>query len=473
MLKGALQIFAGEKNLLSMDSFSLKENVINIVFGESGIGKSLAHKSLVSLLDSSVYSVKSDHVPPEQVFYVFQEPSSHLNNAMSLFQQVREGILAEAKNLEPIFNALFPNHSHNSFLAEKPTKEFPSGGEKQRILVLMGLLAYERYAASKAKSALLVFDEATAHLDNTARNLVLDELLRLHKKKPATVSFITHDYSLVAHLKGKRNLHYTEFIRQDGGVVQRDCKHSDILKNIASLSEVDQKPQNEIALKTGQTFSMYGKTFGLYRKTKPSEFILRRGEIVYVKSPSGGGKTTFLNVLLGTRRAADFPVFFPKILAKKAATWRDYSKQIWGKELVMVYQNADEVLQENATVFENFQIVANGLSRGEAATALQQLFSDDSLLDKKIHSLSGGQKQRVNILRSLLLKTPIILFDEPLKGMDYRSIQKFIDLLRELVRGGTSVVMVSHMEDVFDRLIPKESHYEITSAKPASASPKK
>jgi ABC-type lipoprotein export system ATPase subunit len=460
MIRGHIKITSPKKTLIELSEFELKENKINVIFGESGIGKSLVHKALVALLQNTKLTLETDIIFPKNTFYIFQEPSSHLNTALSLSRQLNEGKIAKSKRIKRLFETLFPNHSFQSFLAKKPEKDFPSGGEKQRVLVLMGFLAYEKYIESEDSSALFVFDEATAHLDDKARNVVLDELLLLFNEKPSTISFITHDYSLVSYLKAKKNLHYTEFLREKNTVVQKTCDHKKILGDLNKLKTLRVSNAKNTVLSSSNSFVLYDRRFQLYRNGKKEDLNLEKGTILYLKSPSGGGKTTLLSLLMALKEAADFKVYVNSELANKLR----FEKKLWGKTISMVFQNADEVLQESASVFENFRIVNRNITRQSAEEEMNKLFSNSGLLDKKIRDLSGGQKQRVNILRSLLLNTDIILFDEPLKGMDYKSISRFLVVLQDLLDSDKALIMVSHSEDIFDRLIPKTSHYEIKSS---------
>ncbi|HSQ75989.1 MAG TPA: ATP-binding cassette domain-containing protein, partial [Bacteroidota bacterium] len=91
-------------------------------------------------------------------------------------------------------------------------------------------------------------------------------------------------------------------------------------------------------------------------------------------------------------------------------------------------------------------------------------------LKRRVGSLSGGQKQRLNILRSLLLETPLLILDEPLNGLDFASMKNVLDLLHERLARGQGILLISHNEEVFDALIPAEDLYHLTAG-PSDAIP--
>ena len=93
---------------------------------------------------------------------------------------------------------------------------------------------------------------------------------------------------------------------------------------------------------------------------------------------------------------------------------------------------------------------------------LQNLFEEpvgESFLNRKIRYLSGGQKQRLNLLRALVLEVPVIILDEPLNGLDFKSIMRVIDLLVEKKKAGSGILLISHNEEIFDSIIKEQSIY--------------
>ena len=102
-------ISAGGRLLVDVQAFPVEEGAITFLFGESGIGKSLIGKALFGLLDESEFRVRVNGMPYSEYresagargarkngFFMFQEPSSHLNPLLTLEQQMSEGTLSRA-----------------------------------------------------------------------------------------------------------------------------------------------------------------------------------------------------------------------------------------------------------------------------------------------------------------------------------------------------------------------------------------
>ena len=114
----------------------------------------------------------------------------------------------------------------------------------------------------------------------------------------------------------------------------------------------------------------------------------------------------------------------------------------------MVFQNFN--LFPHLTVLENIieaPISVRGVLRAEAEALAQELLARVGLSDKA-HSyprqLSGGQQQRVAIARALALRPKVLLFDEPTSALDPELVGEVLDLIKELARSGTTLIIVTH-----------------------------
>ena len=141
-----------------------------------------------------------------------------------------------------------------------------------------------------------------------------------------------------------------------------------------------------------------------------------------------------------------------------------WPKYIWGKEAGMVFQHADESLNLRADIYQTFKALplVKKLTPAAVAALLDPIFAekvDAAFLKKKLFELSGGQKQRINIMRSLALNTKLTILDEPLNGLDFHSIQRILLLLEEKRRSGSAFLIISHNDDIFEKLIPAENIY--------------
>jgi ABC-type dipeptide/oligopeptide/nickel transport system ATPase subunit len=202
--------------------------------------------------------------------------------------------------------------------------------------------------------------------------------------------------------------------------------------------------------------------------TTPCPLQVFPGAITYLKAPSGTGKTTLVKLIMGLVQAARLNFTLDGTMITERTRRRYWQKHMWGKEMTMVFQHADEAINSRATVRQTFQ----GLPSRKPITTeairktLRELFDmeiDDAFLHKRVVKLSGGQKQRLNLLRCLFLDTRVLILDEPLNGLDFESITRVLAMLKAKQRDGKGILLISHNEEIFDAMIPGECVYYLHS----------
>lgn len=474
--------------LVSIDNFVIKPGHIHFLFGESGIGKTLITQAVYGLLDPDELKIAINGMSYKKYlqsafvrniiknsFFVFQEPSSHLNPMLNLKTQIREGSLRNAKNEREILQSLWPDNKDKTahkLLDIYPKPYRPSGGEKQRFLLSM---AFKKIALlEKGQDNFFVFDEPTGNLDDFFRNRVLNLLLNYYRQKPFTILFITHDYSIISELHNNhqnlnKHTHLFEIVRETPPKVSQVSFSSGVyLKWLKKQSPVFHNKNESATVMTLQSgVQAIGKEFRFYRSSDykgENSLKVHPGQLVYLKAPSGGGKTTVAKIILGMIPAKNLRLYCcgHKIDSNTPASyWR---KHLWGRRAAMVFQHADEALDRQSSVYQTFRglpLKSNNFKH-KITEALQNIFEekiDQKFLDKKIAFLSGGQKQRLNILRAMILETEFLILDEPLNGLDFASIDKVLYLLEEKRRGGAAVLLISHNEEIFSRLVPEQDTF--------------
>jgi peptide/nickel transport system ATP-binding protein len=499
-----IRISSGGRPLVAIDDFSVAENQVTFLFGESGIGKSLICKTLYGLLDPDELGVEVNGRPYQEFlearrtcevqqssFFVFQEPSSHLNPLMRIDEQLREGDLALATNEEEVLGQLWQNADSGALrrlLEVYPKPYRPSGGEKQRVLLAMAFKKMDLLARMPAGTlpTLFVFDEPTGSLDNNYRNLFLDALFTQYSRRAFTVVIITHDYSIISWVYARHRdlvpfIRFKEVSRRDDTAIsQRDFSAEEYLQWLqATKPGRVGRGVGEPVLRFAPSFSVFGRDLALYADAKHSEslpLVIHRGEMVYVKAPSGVGKTTLAKVIMGLYPAERFTLDLSGLRITQETPGSIWPRAVWGSKAGMVFQHADEALDLEARVRETFAglPLTEKLVGDRLQATLAELFEggvSESFLDKKVKYLSGGQKQRLNLLRTLALGTDLIILDEPLNGLDFAGVQRVLRLLEERRAKGSALLLISHNEEIFDALVDQEHVYYLAerSVRPSSA----
>ena len=140
----------------------------------------------------------------------------------------------------------------------------------------------------------------------------------------------------------------------------------------------------------------------------------------------------------------------------------------------MVFQNAN--LYRNKTAFGNVTtplILVKKLQKSEAEKVGLEYLEKVGMLEKKDaypETLSGGEKQRVGIARALAVNPDIILFDEPTSALDPELVSEVLDVIKELARQHTTMLIVTHemkfARNVADEVIFMEGGHIVEQAPP-------
>ena len=485
-----VSIAAGSRTIVSCERFAIPHNRITYLFGESGIGKSMLCKALYGMLNADDLDItvngrryreycKMDAVQAVRAssFFVFQEPSSHLNPLMRIDEQLDEGSLADVDDDDIL--AYFWQHSPktrlSAILPVYPKPYRPSGGEKQRIMLAMAFKKLRKRVGGAGAPTFFVFDEPTGSLDNSYRNLFLDYLYAEHERQPFSAVVITHDYSIISEICSKHphrvaQTTFKELARVgDGRVSLDDFSTGDYLSWLKSTASHARRPHgDELVLSMRSRFAIFDRVHTLYRDRSHSheaDLHLHRGAMVYVKAPSGVGKTTLAKIIMGLYGAQKLSMTLCGIDITEKTPRAVWEKDIWGRKAGMIFQHADEALDMEATIRESFKglPLAEPLTDKDLTFALQEMYDTTitaAFLSKKVKHLSGGQKQRLNLLRTMILQPDLIILDEPLNGLDFDSVRKIISMLGVLQKKGSALLMISHNEEIFDAIVdPVDVYY--------------
>ncbi|MDS9997231.1 arginine ABC transporter ATP-binding protein ArtR [Bacillus atrophaeus] len=199
------------------------------------------------------------------------------------------------------------------------------------------------------------------------------------------------------------------------------------------------------------------KSFGKNEVLKNISTTIGEGEVVAIIGPSGSGKSTFLRCLNllekpngGTIMIKDNEITKPKTNTLKVR-----------ENIGMVFQHFH--LFPHKTVLENIMYAPVNVkkeSKQAAQEKAEELLRKVGLFDKRNdypNRLSGGQKQRVAIARALAMNPDIMLFDEPTSALDPEMVKEVLQVMKELVETGMTMVIVTHemgfAKEVADRVL--------------------
>ena len=175
---------------------------------------------------------------------------------------------------------------------------------------------------------------------------------------------------------------------------------------------------------------------------KGISLTINKGDVVCLVGPSGCGKSTFLRCLTRLEEPTGGKVF----LDGEEVTEKEIDKT--RAKMGMVFQHFN--LFPHLTVKRNITLAPTRLhrmTRAQADERAMELLERIGLADKADvypSSLSGGQKQRIAIARALAMDPEVLLFDEPTSALDPEMVGEVLELMKELARGGMTMVVVTH-----------------------------
>ena len=186
------------------------------------------------------------------------------------------------------------------------------------------------------------------------------------------------------------------------------------------------------------------KSFGDHRVLCGIDAEIKKGEVVCVIGPSGGGKSTFLRCLNLLETPTEGKIYF------KGNDLTDKRTNInrFRQDMGMVFQHFN--LFPHMTVLKNMTLAPIKLKKMDPRVAEEEamrLLDRVGLVDKANaypSTLSGGQKQRIAIVRALCMKPEVLLFDEPTSALDPEMIGEVLEVMKELADEGMTLAVVTH-----------------------------
>lgn len=177
-----------------------------------------------------------------------------------------------------------------------------------------------------------------------------------------------------------------------------------------------------------------------------------KGEFVFIVGDSGSGKSTLIRLLLKEILPSKGKVF---VVGREIGRLRRYQVSKYRRSIGVVFQNFR--LLKDRNVYENVAFAQRIVEAPERLIKRQvpKMLSLVGLLDKRKAfpgELSGGQQQRVALARALVNNPVILLADEPTGNLDPKNSWEIMNLLEDINKRGTTVVVVTHNQEIVDTM---------------------
>ena len=353
---------------------------------------------------------------------------------------------------------------------DRPTSEF-SGGWRMRIELAKLLLRHpdvllldeptnhldiesiqwlENFIATRANAVVLVSHDR-AFIDNTTSRTIEIELGHIYDYKVKYSEYVVlrkerREQQLRAFENQQKKLADTEaFIERFRYKATKSTQVQSRIKQLEKIEriEVDEVDTSMLNLKFPPAphsgsypviAEEVSKSYGNHLIFEHVNLTIQRGEKVAFVGKNGEGKSTLVKCIMN-----EIP-------------YEGTLKLGHGVKIGYFAQNQAQLLDDNLTVFDTIDYVAQGDIRTKIRDILGAFMFGGEASEKKVKVLSGGERSRLAMIRLLLEPVNLLILDEPTNHLDMRSKDVLKNALKEF--DGT-VIVVSHDRDFLDGLVEK------------------
>lgn len=415
-------------------NLNLTPGSFNLLSGPSGSGKSTLLKTLAGLYPEYGGNVSGDILLDNQAIanyatldrvqkigLLFQNPSEQFAMKTPFAELV---FTLENLNIEPskikqrALDAL--DFVGITALQDRQLMTL-SGGEAQKVALAI---------VFAMQSDIILLDEPFASVDPKARVELLAKLKQL-QLAGHTILVADHDLEGYAEL-------VTAVYQISGTSVQLVADPSDLFAQYVPVTHTFALPMGEIIMQLSDV-SFSANEHTLFNTT---ELEIPKQKMTLITGPNGVGKSTFFMALTRLHRYQGIISYADQNIAK-------IKLPVYAREVALVFQNA-ETQYLKMTVAEELELSKQHSQFSDywSDEKIDAVLADLNLLALKfqvVYRLSGGQKKKLQILNMLILGTPVLLFDEPLAGLDLASVQVVMQLIQTTSRlQQQTILMISH-----------------------------
>lgn len=363
-----------------------------------------------------------------------------------------------------------------------------SGGEQQRVAIGAALAAGQK---------LLLLDEPTSALDAEIASKTMSLLRRLSKDEKITVILTEHrveraleflDSIVIVHKDGSvvkkpASVAFQEFRIQPAIIALGKKMGWDPLETKLSKAQarwnvsarelpITVKPRRQFASTSDRKLIASSKdicvTFGNIRALSKLNLSLESSQITAIMGKNGSGKSTALWALQGSKPSQAASVTGQMLIVGFDPAGMDAEDRL--SCVAMVPQKASDLLFLNTLGKELAE--SDSFSQSQQGTTAKTFENLIGRIDPGIHprDLSNGQQIALVLASQLNKDAPLILLDEPTRGLDYSAKQHLAEALVSLKQAGKAIVIASHdvefVADVCDRVLVLEKGFVIAEGTP-------
>lgn len=184
------------------------------------------------------------------------------------------------------------------------------------------------------------------------------------------------------------------------------------------------------------------KSYGTQKVLQDISFLIEKPLIIALVGPNGSGKSTLLNIIANLLPADQGSISVMDKTNQDPAIFRDVS-----------YMQDNSVLYDYLTGYDHLQFIGDvqKVSKKQIRAAAERI-GITSFLNKKVANYSLGMKQQLLLTMAIVNEPKLLIMDEPLNGLDPTNAIKVRNLLLELAKEGTAILLSSHNLSEIDRV---------------------
>ena len=449
----AIEKYYGPVKALDGAFLEVEEGEVHALLGANGAGKSTLMKVLLGelpydggsiLFDGKELKVNTEwNASKIGIGMVHQEisvvPVMTVAQYIFLGREEKKGIFIDDRAME---------EAAARFLEKTGVKLSPSE--------LMGSLPVAKQQLVEIAKALtfhvklLVMDEPTTALGEKETELLF-EIIRSLKAQGVSVIYISHRLEEIVRIADRIT------VIKDGRYVTtlegKSADKNELIRLLAGRDIVSEKKAANAELKNSPTVL---EVKGLRMKTMPSEisFSLRQGEILGLSGLMGSGRTETARAICGIDPIVSGEI---RIHGKPVRIRSPKDAAKYGICYLSEDRNGEGMIQNRSiianSVISNLDRYQKGIRLNDKKM-LEDAVEYNRRLNTKysdphapISSLSGGNRQKVIISRWLIRDLPILIFDEPTKGIDVGAKDEIYRIIQDIAKDGHSVIIISSETD--------------------------